>query len=440
MNLEWALEVEITHIDRLVNIIISCGLVGNNENHIRVQPNYSGTTSGISGFIYVCDNVLIHPAFPYECLKYISRVFYVPFSCRHPDWLVHHKYLSRLSSENDVVLKLSCSPKELEPLLGECIYDIYANKSSGVKFDLHPSRNTHMLMCLYDPVQSIFKWGVMAKSAIEENLMTSESIAKFISEKRCAVYKHLSVEPVCRAYFKLDEILNLWLPLWGWKLPTGRPRETGYIAVDIGASPGGWTQRLAGQCSVVIAVDPGLLRPEILELDNVCHLPWLAQSSEVTGVLDNIRSEAANCDKMTGKLADLITRTKAKLRFLVCDINCEARMTADCLTSSVLPYMEGFGCCCGEADSSKTSGALSTSTILVITLKLFKNPKENSIARAIKDVVETIDRQFSTVRCKNGCRWEWDWKTGNDCYCVHLCANSTNERTVVLRRRCSVIY
>lgn len=67
--------------------------------------------------------------------------------------------------------------------------------------------------------------------------------------------------PVSRAYYKLDEALYRF----GKCVARGK-------ALDLGASPGGWTQRLAETCDSVLALDPGDLKDEVLALENVTHL------------------------------------------------------------------------------------------------------------------------------------------------------------------------
>jgi 23S rRNA U2552 (ribose-2'-O)-methylase RlmE/FtsJ len=457
-NLKWALEVEVTHINRLVDIIKLChrlsapvsgdGLdnadAGSSDETIYVQHNHQGLTSGVSSLIFLDQNIVTHPNFPFECLKYISRVFYLPFTCHQPEWLICHQSLRNLICTEDVILKLSCSPKELEPLLGEGLYDNLIGCSRNThKFDLHPSKHTHMMMCLYDPVESVFRWGLMSRASVEENIMTTEQLTRVINEKRASAYSTLTVEPVCRAYFKLDEILAVWLPAWGWKMPSGRAGEEGIAAIDVGASPGGWTQRLASHCTAVLAVDPGLLRPEILSLRNVVYLQHLAQAEEVGNALKSIQHESVDrISSASGTVSvpgNVVAMANAKIRFVVCDINCDAKMTADCLVSSVLPYIEGYGCCCcGEKTKFRRQDHCEddTSVVLVVTLKLFKNPKSSIICRAVRDVVQTIGCQFASLECENGCKWVWDWATVSDCRVIHLCSNSANERTVVLRRRC----
>ena len=86
--------------------------------------------------------------------------------------------------------------------------------------------------------------------------------------------------PASRAYYKMSEIKEFYFPLWGWVWPgceldglvsvnkenpphtvklnnmrDGRRRRCN--AVDVGASPGGWTQCLAAHCASVISIDPG---------------------------------------------------------------------------------------------------------------------------------------------------------------------------------------
>jgi 23S rRNA (cytidine2498-2'-O)-methyltransferase len=65
-----------------------------------------------------------------------------------------------------------------------------------------------------------------------------------------------------RAAMKLEEAL-INLPF-----EPGR----GEVCVDLGAAPGGWTQRLAARGSRVIAVDPAMLLPELAEHPRVEHV------------------------------------------------------------------------------------------------------------------------------------------------------------------------
>jgi 23S rRNA (cytidine2498-2'-O)-methyltransferase len=65
-----------------------------------------------------------------------------------------------------------------------------------------------------------------------------------------------------RAAMKLEEALD------GLLLAPGR----GDLCVDLGAAPGGWTQRLVARGARVIAVDPAKLAPELARHPKVTHV------------------------------------------------------------------------------------------------------------------------------------------------------------------------
>jgi 23S rRNA (cytidine2498-2'-O)-methyltransferase len=64
-----------------------------------------------------------------------------------------------------------------------------------------------------------------------------------------------------RAAMKLEEALD-WL---------GLAPGAGDLCVDLGAAPGGWTQRLLERGARVWAVDPGALRPELMRQRKLRH-------------------------------------------------------------------------------------------------------------------------------------------------------------------------
>lgn len=68
-------------------------------------------------------------------------------------------------------------------------------------------------------------------------------------------------ESPSRAAMKLDEALD------GMPFEPGR----GDVCVDLGAAPGGWTQRLVSRGAKVIAVDPARLMPELASNPRVRH-------------------------------------------------------------------------------------------------------------------------------------------------------------------------
>ncbi|GEN10955.1 23S rRNA (cytidine2498-2'-O)-methyltransferase [Myxococcus fulvus] len=70
------------------------------------------------------------------------------------------------------------------------------------------------------------------------------------------------VESPSRAAMKLEEALD------GLAFEPGR----GDVCVDLGAAPGGWTQRLVARGARVVAVDPAKLMPELASHGRVKHV------------------------------------------------------------------------------------------------------------------------------------------------------------------------
>ncbi|WP_246136978.1 23S rRNA (cytidine(2498)-2'-O)-methyltransferase RlmM, partial [Myxococcus llanfairpwllgwyngyllgogerychwyrndrobwllllantysiliogogogochensis] len=70
------------------------------------------------------------------------------------------------------------------------------------------------------------------------------------------------VESPSRAAMKLEEALD------GLAFEPGR----GDVCVDLGAAPGGWTQRLVARGAKVVAVDPAKLMPELASNGRVKHI------------------------------------------------------------------------------------------------------------------------------------------------------------------------
>jgi 23S rRNA (cytidine2498-2'-O)-methyltransferase len=78
------------------------------------------------------------------------------------------------------------------------------------------------------------------------------------------------INPPNRAYLKLWEALSL-LPAYP---------QAGELAIDLGASPGGWSYVMQSLGSRVIAVDKAVLEPRIAKLPNISFLQQSAFSLE----------------------------------------------------------------------------------------------------------------------------------------------------------------
>lgn len=115
--------------------------------------------------------------------------------------------------------------------------------------------------------------------------------------------------PVCRAYYKLEEAASY--------LPLTRGGES--LAIDVGASPGGWTSYLAlSGFAKVISVDPGLLEGTVLARPNVEHmrlrfeeaLPLLLQR----GIAGTANAYCCDMNAPPGLVVDLFLKALELMR------------------------------------------------------------------------------------------------------------------------------
>jgi len=164
------------------------------------------------------------------------------------------------------------------------------------------------------------------------------------------------------------------------------------LAVDVGASPGGWTGHLARVNShvSVIAIDPGKLSPSVSELNNVSHVASKAECLSVNNghVLNNVAMQ-------------LVGDTwKQQFRLLVCDANMDIR---DTLRELVLPLAQ----------------YLCSNGIMIVTLKLGRRVGVDGIERKVESANKLlIEAGFNPTLIKV----EW------------LFGNSKNERTIFARK------
>ena len=220
--------------------------------------------------------------------------------------------------------------------------------------------------------------------------------------------------PVCRAYFKIQEAFEFHLPRLGWSLPVSPTA----VAVDVGASPGGWTQYLHAAGYSVIAVDPGELHPSVLGLERVRWVPHLLGSNEA-----NIAIE------------EELFRDGKTLNVVVCDVNVFPTDAAR-LLKDLLPQMLAGG--------DRAGGGVAC---FIFTLKLLKKAKAHHIAH-MEDVCVPIFiegcQEVLQHRGMQGSVVAYDASSPEPeeaaiaavtCVyqTVHLCANSSNERTLFLK-------
>jgi hypothetical protein len=127
-----------------------------------------------------------------------------------------------------------------------------------------------------------------------------------MGDKRQAVFNF----GVSRAFFKLSELNHRLAGLLGPELPSPIPLSSvgaegagggsdgarrGLTAIDVGASPGGWTQYLLSHLGYrrVIAVDPGAMAPSLVACSGMEHLPMRLEAA-VARLLE--RGDAGSLD------------------------------------------------------------------------------------------------------------------------------------------------
>ena len=167
--------------------------------------------------------------------------------------------------------------------------------------------------------------------------------------------------------------------------------------LDIGSSPGGWTQVLHNKLglSSVVAVDPGILANRVMKLNGVHHIrAELSTDISIKGLANHAPYSVIVCDASISDANELLIKIVETLKRVSLLLNDEERRVI------ALPLC------------------------LVITLKLpYKTA--GSIERNLEKVKQYIPKYLEQIA-----------KLGGDDVVVrhkicHLFANSTSERTLV---------
>eukprot|EP00040_Diaphanoeca_grandis_P018075 m.95002 g.95002 ORF g.95002 m.95002 type:complete len:694 (-) comp26779_c0_seq1:183-2264(-) len=121
---------------------------------------------------------------------------------------------------------------------------------------------------------------------------------------------------ICRAYYKIEEAAEA-----SQMMRDCFDSASEDCAVDIGASPGGWTAFLATKFKRVVAVDTGDLHESVSSLDNVSHLRMLLRGPpEENGP---VTEQSIRDDKHADCLTKIREACPSIPSFVCCDINQE---------------------------------------------------------------------------------------------------------------------
>jgi len=206
--------------------------------------------------------------------------------------------------------------------------------------------------------------------------------------------------PTSRAFYKLQQVFDKYFTQ---SIFSAKVDGTAGAGLDLGASPGGWTQVLfRNGLRPVVSVDPGLLAPRVQQLEGVHHIKGDFNGDDaVRGIADNAPYTAIVCD------ANISHGCDKKIMEMIDKVVSELEKEGDEVPLLTLP------------------------AVAVLTLKFAykteKSMKKNyasakkMIPGLLMSIVDAQCRASTSSRDHIACRYTF----------VHLHANSDSERTVL---------
>ena len=235
-----------------------------------------------------------------------------------------------------MTLRLQTWPKKYEVELGDLIPE---------EVPLDPRSFSHMLFVV--EAAGAFHVSIKSKDAFQGHIAV----------------KHKEESALCRAMYKVKEAC----------VKGGVRLKPEFGALDLGASPGGWTRYLSGQVGKVVAVDPGEV--EVEAANSRCKVVHIKQKSE-------------DC------LAELAAH--GPYHFIGSDMNMHPEAAAKTMLS--------------------LSHLLEPEAYLVLTLKFVKRGKRNE-EEMTRMAIETLSPDFD--------RFNTIW----------LLSNQSGEKTLLARKK-----
>lgn len=161
------------------------------------------------------------------------------------------------------------------------------------------------------------------------------------------IKKQEALSPICRAYWKLYEIMFRRPDNFSNLFKNMDSSECIY-AIDVGAAPGGWTQFLCdlipnqGRMEIV-AVDPSSLNQKIKELPNVINIQKRSEDA-VVDIQHALSNKKSNESEKRNNTDDAKNKNSAFQGFdiLVCDANVSPTQTLE-LIGPIIPLLKKKG-------------------------------------------------------------------------------------------------
>jgi hypothetical protein len=175
--------------------------------------------------------------------------------------------LSKVETSSTITVRLQTFPPRLQNKILNPILSQWESFAMKDKILLTPKNAMYALgiIQLVDDAQNegMYCFGIQRLTDLTQPkaTLTLSSIVKDVDED------------ISRAHWKLHEAFDRY----GYDLPSG----SDFIAIDCGASPGGWTKFLANNlhCKTVYSIDPGQLSPSVLKISSVKHLNMKIQDA-----------------------------------------------------------------------------------------------------------------------------------------------------------------
>jgi 23S rRNA U2552 (ribose-2'-O)-methylase RlmE/FtsJ len=289
-----------------------------------------------------------------------------------------------------MVVRIQAFPPQLTATMSPVLLQA-VNKLGLTDVDFSPKRFTHVLSIVQLGVDH-YMTGLRRKPILLRNDRITATSTTTATAAAAPSISHTDGNPhvdnsnntISRAYFKFSEALTR-------SSKRQLLRIQGKVALDCGASPGGWTKYLVEQGATrVYSIDPGQLDPSILDLPAVSHMTLTYQEAfpklEQDGVKCDILVSDMCCKDMEEQLLSLLQLARQHNLFKQ-----------------------------SESSNNSTSEDTVGASWFVITLKCTLGHSQNAYIRQVQEVVQRLEKENMVEQVE----------------VIHLFANRSSERTVI---------